>query len=29
VALFITIWEIYGSTFRDLLESTAATERGP
>jgi predicted PurR-regulated permease PerM len=25
VALFITVWEIYGSTFRDLLRSPAAT----
>lgn len=29
VALFITIWEIYGSAFRDLLQSPAASEPGP
>lgn len=26
VALFITIWEIYGSTFRDILRAPAPTE---
>ncbi len=29
VALFITIWEIYGSTFRDVLRSSAVSEPGP
>ena len=29
VALFITIWEIYGGAFRDLLQSPAASEPGP
>jgi predicted PurR-regulated permease PerM len=29
VALFITIWEIYGSVFRDVLRSPAATAPGP
>lgn len=29
VALFITIWEIYGSAFRDLLPAPEATEPGP
>ncbi len=29
VALFITIWEIYGSAFRDLLQAPAASEPGP
>jgi predicted PurR-regulated permease PerM len=28
VALFITIWEIYGSAFRGLLEPPAASEPG-
>jgi predicted PurR-regulated permease PerM len=29
VALFITIWEIYGSAFRDMLQEPAASEPGP
>lgn len=29
VALFITIWEIYGNAFRGLLTSPAASEPGP
>ena len=29
VALFITVWEIYGSTFRDLLHSPAASAPEP
>ena len=29
VALFITIWEIYGSAFRGLLQSPAASAPGP
>ncbi len=29
VALFITVWEIYGSTFRDLLHAPAASAPAP
>ncbi len=28
-ALFVTVWEIYGSTFRDLLRSPEPPEEGP
>ena len=28
-ALFITVWEIYGSTFRELLQPAAASEPEP